>query len=116
MKYKHMKPVYWGLFSVGGTTAALFLAPLILIMCILLPLGTLGDTQTFYTNAHAWMSNRFIYLIATGLVFTFLWHGVHRFYYILHDMHIHVGSKTRWGFYLFALSAFAVTLLCGWFA
>lgn len=115
MQHKHMKPIYWGLFSVGGTTAALFLAPLILLMCILLPLGILGDPTTFHQHAHAWLQNWFIYLIATGLVFTFLWHGVHRFYYILHDMHIHVGNRTRWAFYAFAILSFLIALLIGWF-
>ena len=71
MSNKHMKPVYWGIFSAGGTVAA--------------------------------------------LIFSILWHGVHRFYYILHDMHVHVGNRTRWGFYGFAIVVFLFVLLIGWF-
>ncbi|UJF25216.1 fumarate reductase subunit D [Suttonella sp. R2A3] len=115
MSHKHLKPLYWGLFSVGGTTAALFLAPIVLVLCILLPLGVLGDPQTFYENAHPWLSNWFIFLIAAGLIFTFLWHGMHRFYYILHDLHIHVGNKTRLTFYAIAIIALLITLGIGWF-
>lgn len=115
MSKKHMKPLYWGLFSVGGTTAALALAPIVAVLCILLPFGVLGDSQAFYRNIHGFVANKFVFLILAGIIFTFLWHGVHRFYYILHDMHIHVGSKTRLAFYAFAVGAFVITLICGWF-
>ena len=30
---RHFKPIYWGLFSVGGTIAALALAPIIIVLC-----------------------------------------------------------------------------------
>lgn len=112
---KHLKPLYWGLFSVGGTVAALALAPIIIIVCILLPFGVLGDPATFYQSIHGFVGNWFIFAVLTGLVFTILWHGVHRFYYILHDMHIHVGNKARMGFYGFAIGAFLITLFSGWF-
>ena len=29
MSKKHMKPLYWGLFSAGGTVAALALSPVV---------------------------------------------------------------------------------------
>ena len=114
MSKKHIKPLYWGLFSAGGTVAALALAPIVIIFCILLPFGILGNPLEFFMSVHGFVSNKFVYLILVGLVFTMLWHGVHRFYYILHDMHIHVGNKTRLGFYAFAIGAFLVTLFAGW--
>lgn len=113
MSEKHLKPVYWGIFSVGGTVAALALAPLILVMGILLPLGVLGDATQFYHNVHNFIANPIVYLVLAGLIFTLLWHGVHRFYYILHDMHVHVGNGVRLCFYAIAILAFLASLYYG---
>ncbi len=115
MSNKHMKPLYWGIFSAGGTVAALVLAPLIAVLCILLPFGVLGNAGEFYRSLHGIISHKFVYFIAAALLFTILWHGVHRFYYILHDMHFHVGNRTRWGFYGFATAVFLLMVLIGWF-
>lgn len=114
MSQKHLKPLYWGIFSAGGTVAALALAPIIAVLCILLPFGVLGNAHEFYQSIHGFVANKFVFLVLAGIIFTILWHGVHRFYYILHDMHIHVGSKTRLGFYAFATGVFVLTLICGW--
>ena len=113
MSQKHLKPVYWGLFSVGGTVAALVLAPLVLVVCILLPLGVLGDANRFYHNVHDVIVHPIVYVIVSLLIFSLLWHGVHRFYYILHDMHVQVGSKTRLFFYAFAIVALVLTIYHG---
>ena len=94
---RHLKPIYWGLFSVGGTIAALALAPIILVLCVLLPFG-----------------NNFVYLILVGIIFAMLWHGVHRFYYVLHDLHIHIGNRTRNIFYAIAILGALITLCVGW--
>lgn len=110
---KHLKPLYWGLFSVGGTIAALALASIICIVCILLPFKIIGSPQAFYHSLHGFVGHWFVFLVLAGIIFTILWHGCHRFYYILHDMHIHVGNKTRLSFYAFAIAAFVVTVLCG---
>lgn len=112
---KHLKPLYWGIFSAGGTIAALALASLTAVLCIGLPLGILGNADTFYNNLHRFAANKFVYLVLAGIIFTLLWHGVHRFYYILHDMHIHVGSKARLSFYAFAIGTFLIALYAGWF-
>lgn len=114
-QHKHLKPLYWGIFSAGGTIAALSLASIIAVICIALPLRWLGTPEEFYFNLHEWVANKFIFLVLAGIIFTLLWHGVHRFYYILHDMHIHVGNRTRLSLYGFALAAFVITLLVGWF-
>lgn len=113
MSGKHLKPVYWGIFSAGGTVAAMALAPLVLVMCILLPLGVLGSSEQFFESVHAFIGNPIVFVVLAGLIFTLLWHGVHRFYYILHDMHIHVGNGVRLFFYAFAIGAFLLTLYYG---
>ena len=115
MSNKHMKPVYWGIFSAGGTVAALLLAPLLLVLCVLLPFGILGSPADFYESLHGLVANKLVYLILAALIFSILWHGVHRFYYLRHDMHVHDGNRTRWGFYGFAVVVFLFVLLIGWF-
>ncbi|MDO4643577.1 MAG: fumarate reductase subunit FrdD [Cardiobacteriaceae bacterium] len=112
---RHFKPVYWGLFSVGGTIAALALAPIIIALSIALPFGWLGSSSDFYQSIHGFVANKFVYLVLAGIVFSMLWHGVHRFYYVLHDLHIHIGNRTRNFFYLVAIVAFVLTLYAGWF-
>lgn len=112
---QHLKPLYWGLFSVGGTVAALILAPLIASVCILLAFGILGSGENFYHSIHGFITHKFVFFILAGMVFTMLWHGCHRFYYILHDMHIRVDNRMRIGAYLFSIAAFVITLLFGWF-
>lgn len=113
MNEKHLKPIYWGIFSVGGTIASLLLAPLVLIICLLLPTGFLGNTDKFYQSVHQFVSHPVVYLLFAGLIFTLVWHGVHRFYYILHDIHIHVGNATRIFFYSIAIFSFIASLYIG---
>lgn len=110
---KHLKPLYWGIFSVGGTVAALTLAPLVLVMCLLLPLGVLGSGEQFYHAVHHFIGHPAVYAALAGLIFTLLWHGVHRFYYILHDIHFHVGNGVRLFFYAIAVAAFMICVVYG---
>ncbi|WP_019673442.1 fumarate reductase subunit FrdD [Psychrobacter lutiphocae] len=113
MSNKHLKPIFWGIFSGGGTAAALALAPMIVVICILLPFGVLGSPDSFYENAHYWINHWFFLVAFSVLVFLFMWHGAHRLYYILHDMHYHVGNGVRYGLYTLAVVAFLVTLFIG---
>ena len=113
MSQKHFKPVYWGIFSAGGTAAAMLLAPLLLVMCILLPFGLIGSAADFYRSAHDRIRQPWLYIPLAGLFFLFLWHGVHRFYYILHDMHIPASARTRWAFYGFAVAMLLLSLVTG---
>ena len=110
---KHLKPLYWGIFSVGGTLAALVLAPVIAIFCVLLPFAILGSAADFHEHASHLAGNPFLFVALATVLFTILWHGCHRFYYILHDMHIPAGNKTRLAFYGVAVAAFVLTLFGG---
>ena len=111
---RHFKPIYWGLFSVGGTIAALALAPIIIVLSIALPFGWLGSAETFYQSIHGFVANKFVYLVLAGVIFAMMWHGVHRFYYVLHDLHIHIGNRTRNIFYAIAILGALITLCVGW--
>ncbi len=110
---KHLKPLYWGIFSVGGTVAALTLVPLVLVFCLLVPFGVLGDATAFYHSVHTFVAHPIIYVGLSGLIFTLLWHGAHRFYYILHDIHFHVGNGVRLFFYGIAIMGFVISLVYG---
>ena len=112
---RHFKPIYWGLFSVGGTIAALALAPIIIVLSIALPFGWLGSAETFYQSIHGFVANKFVYLVLAGVIFAMMWHGVHRFYYLLHDLHYHIGNRFRNVCYLVTIAIFALTLYAGWF-
>jgi hypothetical protein len=49
------------------------------------------------------------------VIFAMMWHGVHRFYYLLHDLHYHIGNRFRNVCYLVTIAIFALTLYAGWF-
>ena len=98
---RHFKPIYWGLFSVGGSIA--------------LPFGWLGSPAEFYQSIHGFVANKFVYLVLTGIIFSMMWHGVHRFYYLLHDLHYHIGNRFRNICYLVTIAVFLLTLYAGWF-
>ena len=54
-------------------------------------------------------------LFSVGVIFAMMWHGVHRFYYLLHDLHYHIGNRFRNVCYLVTIAIFALTLYAGWF-
>lgn len=113
MDKKHLKPIYWGLFAGGGTLAALILPALIVLFGVLLPFGLIGFPPTLHTHWQGFVSRWWVFIPLALILFMLLWHTVHRLYYILHDMHIHVGNKTRWSLYAFALLILVLTLVCG---
>lgn len=114
-KPEQMTPLFWGVFAAGGTAVAMLLVALIVIFGLLLPFGLIGDAAEFRANAVGFVGHGLVYLVLAGIVFTMLWHALHRFYYVLHDFHIHVGYTFRAALYTIALVAFLVTLGYGWF-
>ena len=110
---KNMKSIYWSLFAAGGMIGALVLPTLVLILSLLLPLGVLGSPATFYDTLSPLFQNIFFYIIMVGVLFLVLWHTAHRFYYVLHDLHVHVGIKTRYSLYAFVIVCSLVTLIAG---
>ena len=112
-KPKNMKSVYWSLFAAGGMIAALVLPTLIAILSFLLPFGIVGSPATFYDTVSPLFHNGFFYFIIVGVLFLMLWHTAHRFYYVLHDFHIHVGIKTRYALYALVILCSLITLGAG---
>lgn len=107
---KTMKPMFWSAFGAGGMIAALILPTIIFVFSFLMPWGFLGNIEHFHKNYAHILHNGFFYFVLAGVLFIMLWHCVHRFYYCLHDCQIHVGTKTRFALYAFAIFAFIVTL------
>ena len=112
-KPKNMKSVYWSLFAAGGMIAALVLPTLVVILSLLLPLEAVGNPATFYDTVSPVFHNAFFYIIIVGVLFLMLWHTAHRFYYVLHDFHIHVNITTRYILYALVIVAALITLFAG---
>ncbi len=76
-------PLLWGLFSAGGTLAALVLPALVLVAFLAAPLGWLGPA-----DFGAWMEvvgHPLIRLVLFGIVALSLHHAAHRLRYTLYD-------------------------------
>ncbi len=112
-KPKNMKSVYWSLFAAGGMIAALVLPTLVVILSLLLPLEAVGNPATFYDTVSPVFHNAFFYIIIVGVLFLMLWHTAHRFYYVLHDFHIHVNITVRYALYALVILATLITLFAG---
>ncbi len=113
-KPNNLKPIYWILFAAGGMISALVLPALIVILSWLLPFGVIGSADTFYQTVSPLFQNGLFYLVVVAVLFMILWHTAHRFYYVLHDFHIHVGIKTRYVLYAFVIACALWTLVAGW--
>ena len=112
-KPKNMKSIYWSLFAAGGMIAALVLPTLIAILSVLLPFEAVGNPATFYDTVSPLFHNAFFYILIVGVLFLMLWHTAHRFYYVLHDFHIHVNITTRYILYALVIVAALITLFAG---
>ena len=112
-KPKNMKSIYCSLFAAGGMIAALVLPTLVAILSLLLPMELVGNPATFYDTVSPLFHNAFFYILMVGVLFLMLWHTAHRFYYVLHDFHIHVNIKTRYALYAVVIVCSLVTLFAG---
>ena len=112
-KPKNMKSIYWSLFAGGGMIGALVLPTLVAILSLLLPFGVVGNPATFYDSVSPLFHNAFFYILIVGVLFLMLWHTAHRFYYVLHDFHIHVNISVRYALYALVILAALVTLFAG---
>ena len=112
-KPKNMKSIYWSLFAAGGMIAALVLPTLVAILSLLLPMELVGNPATFSDTVSPLFHNAFVDILMVGVLFLMLWHTAHRFYYVLHDFHIHVGIKTRYALYAVVIVCSLVTLFAG---
>lgn len=104
------EPVVWSLFGAGGVLSALFGPMLILVTCILVPLGILLPRATLgYARVLAftqWWPGKLAILTVVSL---FLFHAMHRFCHSLHDLGFHTGRGAQFLCYGFAA---LITVLC----
>ena len=91
-------PLFWLLFSAGGTASAMLLPGLVVITGIAVPAGWL--TQDRLLNV---ITNPITRLVLVGLAFLFLFHWAHRFRYALVDLGLSRLGNQAWLFYGTAL-------------
>ena len=92
-------PLFWLLFSGGGTASALLLPFLIVITGVAVPAGWLTEEEL-----RSLIANPLTRLVLVGLVFLFLFHWAHRFRYALVDLGVGWLGRQGWLFYGIALA------------
>jgi fumarate reductase subunit D len=83
--------VWWGLFAVGGMTAAVLLPVHILIQGVLGPLGIVPAVSNTYETYAAAVANPLVKLYLFVLISLPLFHAAHRLRYLLHDLGLRAG-------------------------
>lgn len=80
---KKLTPLFWGLFSAGGTVAALLFPVHLALTGLANPLGWIPPTR--YEYLLRLMQHGFVRLYFLGLISLPLFHWAHRFRYTLYD-------------------------------
>lgn len=91
-------PLFWLLFSGGGTASALLLPAMAFVTGVAVPAGWVDEAELM-----ALLRNPLTRLVLVGLVFLFLFHWAHRFRYALVDLGLRRLGRQGWLFYGTAL-------------
>jgi fumarate reductase subunit D len=83
------EPLWYGPFAAGMMIGALFIPALIIITGILVPLGSLGDSEHLRTLVNHPLTRLLLFLVISFSLF----HWAHRFRYILFDVGVHGGKS-----------------------
>ncbi|MGL1959533.1 MAG: fumarate reductase subunit FrdD [Colwellia sp.] len=85
------EPVIWGLFGGGGMLSAFMLPAIILVTGLLVPLGFFDamSYERVLAFSQSWIGKLALWVIISLPI----WHGIHRFYHLLHDLGQHSGRK-----------------------
>ena len=87
-------PLFWLLFSAGGTASAMLMPGLVVITGIAVPAGWVTQEQLL-----AIIANPITRLVLVGLVSLSLFHWAHRFRYALVDLGFGRIGGQAWFFY-----------------
>lgn len=98
-------PLWWLLFSAGGTVSALLMPITIVLTGIAVSAGWLSESELFEL-----LRNPLVRLYLFGLVSLSLFHWAHRFRYALVDLGLGRLGRQRWLFYGIAIVG---SLVCG---
>ncbi|HEX2324432.1 MAG TPA: fumarate reductase subunit FrdD [Chloroflexota bacterium] len=85
--------IWWGLFAVGGMTAAVLLPVHILIQGILGPLGLVPAVSNSYQTYAAAVAHPLVKLYLFVLISLPLFHAAHRLRYFLYDLGLRAGRR-----------------------
>ena len=98
------EPVIWGLFGGGGMISAFMLPALVLVTGLLVPLGFFDamSYERVLAFSQSWIGKLALWVIISLPI----WHGIHRFYHLLHDLGQHSGRKLTF----FICYAFSTTI------
>ena len=104
------EPVVWSLFGAGGVLSAMAGPMLILITCVLVPLGILLPTETLgYERVLGFVRWWPGALAILAVVSLFMFHAMHRLCHSLHDFGFHTGRGAQLVCYGFAA---LITIIC----
>ncbi len=92
-------PLFWLLFSGGGTASALLLPFMVFITGLAVPAGWMTEDELL-----SLIRNPLTRLVLVGLVFLFLFHWAHRFRYAVIDLGFGRLGTQGWLFYGVALA------------
>ncbi len=110
-----LEPMWWGLFSVGGTIAAFLLPAIILVVGILGPME-IASGSTSYVRLYGILDGLIYKIGFLVIFFTVTMHCAHRIGALVPDLKIPVSKKVASAIgHLGALimSAFVLVLLLG---
>ena len=82
---RRLEPLWWGLFSVGGTLAAFLLPVHIFLNNIAVPMGWVSSDSIAYDAMLSLVRNPMVKLYLIGLLSTTLFLAAHRIQTLLHD-------------------------------
>jgi fumarate reductase subunit D len=85
--------LWWGLFAVGGMTAAVLLPIHILIQGVLGPLGIVPSVSNSSETFAAAVANPLVKLYLFVLISLPLFHAAHRLRYFLYDLGLRAGRQ-----------------------
>lgn len=88
------EPVWWGLFSAGGTWFAMVTPVTVLFLGILVPLGIIDPATVSWDRVSDFASSFLGGCFVIGTLALPMWHGMHRVHHAMHDLKIHAGV---WG-------------------
>lgn len=105
------EPIWWALFSAGGTWFAIITPATIIFLAIMVPLGMVDSSLLSYERVTNFASTFIGACFIIGTLALPMWHAMHRIYHAMHDLQIHVGMTGKVIFYFIAALVSALSII-----